>query len=547
MRTIAFANRAAEKKMARADAQFSEHDTNFSRGTSMARDNKRPPFRRGRMSVLSGVAGCALLLGGCASFSPDAGLSTAQSYASVELNKDVTKITNETEALTTQARVEQLLRRPLTPDSAVQIALLKNRGLQAAFNDLGVSEAQYVQATLPPVPRFALSQVSGDFSLSIERQILVSLFQLATLPARVAIAERRFRAAQYRAAEAVLRLAAEARRQYYRTVAVNQSVGFLQLALASAESASELATRLGETGALNKLEQAREHAFYTELGAQLAKARVQQRVEREKLIRELGLWGRDIDFRLPGSLPPLPGRIAVARAIEAQTMEKRVDLWVSRFDLQALAGQFGLNQATGFVSAFDLGYADNLERTKTFTPNDAGGVDVGREKTFRRGLAVDFAIPIYDFGATAIRGAREAYLGAANRLAQRAVNARSEVREAYQRYRGQHDITRHYQNRVLPLRQTIQEQALLQYSGMLIDVTTLIIDARARILSNIQAIEAQRDFWIAATDLKAAIIGGGFGGAGEAGAAAGGFGGEAAGGESGAAGGGNIAAATPGG
>lgn len=116
---------------------------------------------------------------------------------------------------------------------------------------------------------------------------------------------------------------------------------------------------------------------------------------------------------------------------------------------------------------------------------------------------------------------QDAPLGAANRLAQRAVNARSEVREAYQRYRGQYDITRHYQNRVLPLRQTIQEQ----YSGMLIDVTTLIIDARARILSNIQAIEAQRDFWIATTDLKAAVIGGGFGGAGEAGAAAGGFGG----------------------
>lgn len=481
---------------------------------------------RGRSAWLGSVTGVGLALGGCASFSPDAGVGVARNVAFAELNKDVVKITSESEATTAQARVEQLLRRPLTPDSAVQIALLKNRGLQAAFNDLGVSEAQFVQATLPPVPRLSLTRSGGDFSLEIERQIVVSLFQLITLPARAAIAQRRFQAAQYRAAEAVLRLAGEARRQYYRTVAANQSVGFLEQALATAESASTLAKQLGETGSLNKLEQAREHAFYSELGAQLAKARVLQKVEREKLIRQLGLWGRDIDFRLPGSLPALPGRLESGTALEARALQKRVDLQMARLDLGAVAGQYGLNQVTGFVSVLDLGYSDTFDRTKTFTVNDEGGVEVGRDKTFRRGFTAELAIPIYDFGTTAIRGAQEAYLGAANRLAQRAVNARSEVREAYMRYRGQYDITRHYQNSVLPLRKTIQDQALLQYSGMLVDVTTLIQDARARILSNIQAIEARRDFWIAATDLKAAIIGGGFGGAGgEAGEGAGGGGG----------------------
>jgi hypothetical protein len=48
---------------------------------------------------------------------------------------------------------------------------------------------------------------------------------------------------------------------------------------------------------------------------------------------------------------------------------------------------------------------------------------------------------------------------------------------------------------------------------MLLDVTDLITDARARILSNVDAINARRDFWIAATDLKAALVGGGTGGA----------------------------------
>jgi outer membrane protein TolC len=453
------------------------------------------------------VSALAALLGACASFSPDAGLGPATSVAFAELGKDVAKVSTEADAGNVQGRVDALMRRPLTADGAVQIALLKNRGLQAAFNDLGVSEAQYVQATLPPVPRLSLSNQGGDFSIEVTRSAVVSLIELATLPARAAVAEKRFQSAQYRAAEAVVRLAADTRRQFFTTVAANQSVGFLEQALASAESASTLATSLGETGALNKLEQAREHAFYVELGAQLAKARVEQRVEREKLVRQLGLWGRELDFKLPGSLPPLPGRLPPGKTLEAQALEKRVDLRMARLDLEALTGQYGLTSVSGFINAAEIGYGDDFERTKSFRTTDAG-VEVDREKTFRRGVSLDLTIPIYDFGQTAVRGAKEAYLAAANRLAQRAVNARSQVREAYLRYRGNYDIARHYQSTVLPLRKTIQDQALLQYSGMLIDVAQLIVDARARILSNIQAIEARRDFWIAATDLKAAVIGG---------------------------------------
>ncbi|QFU16550.1 TolC family protein [Microvirga thermotolerans] len=482
-----------------------------------------------RLRLLGGVA-ATLLLGGCVSFSPDGGLSTAQTVAYAELGKDVVKITGGAEAAAIQHRVEELLKRPLTADSAVQIALLKNRGLQAAFNELGVSEAAYIQNSLPPNPTISLSRLGGNLELEIERQILIGLFELATLPARAAIAEQRFRAAQFRTAEAVLRLAAETRREYYRAVAANQQVAFMQQALATAETASELAKQLGETGALNKLEQAREHAFYQELGAQLARARIEQKVARERLIRQLGLWGRDIDFRLPSSLPPLPARIASAQDIERRALERRVDLQALRHDLEATARQFGLTNATRFVSDIELAGTSNYERVKTVSV-DHGEVEVEKEKLNRRGLEIAFTIPIYDFGAVGVRNARETYMAAANRLAERAVNVRSEAREAYLRYRGNYDLARHYQSRVLPLQKRIQDEALLQYSGMLVDVSQLILDARARILSNVDAINARRDFWIAATDLKAALVGGGAGSGGPEGgreavaAAAGGGGG----------------------
>ncbi len=479
---------------------------------------------------LLGATALVLVLGGCASFTPDAGLGPTTVITRAELNKDVVKVSDEAVATMTQDRAEELLRRPLTPDSAVQIAILKNRGLQVAFNDLGVAEAIYVKATLPPAPRFSASRLAGSFELEIERQILIGLFDLATLPQRAAVAEQRFRGAQFRTAEAVLRLAAEARRQYYRTVAANQQVGFLQQALATAESASELAKQLGETGALNKLEQAREHAFYTELGAQLARARIQQKIERERLVRQLGLWGGDIDFRLPGTLPPLPGRLTGAQEIEQQALQRRVDLEALRYDLHGVALQYGLSQATRFVTDLELAGISKYERKKKVTAGADGEVEIEREKVKRRGLEVEFEIPIYDFGQASLRNAQETYMAAANRLAERAVNVRSEAREAYLRYRGNFDLAAYYQSRVLPLRKTIQDETLLQYSGMLVDVTRLIIDARARILSNIDAINARRDFWIATTDLKAALVGGGIvGGAAEGGGPPAASGGEAGG------------------
>lgn len=456
------------------------------------------------------LAGTAALLGGCAGFSPDGGMAPIQAAAYAEIGKDVVKIGDDQIALTAKARVDQLLRKPLTADSAVQVALLSNRGLQAAFNELGIAEAQMVAASLPPNPSIGISKLSGRFELGVERQIVGSLLELATLPARAAIAQDEFRAAQLRTIEAVLRLAADARRQYYRAVAANAQVAFYQEAKASADAASELFKRLGESGGVNKIDQAREFAFEAELTVELAQARQLQRQERERLVRQLGLWGDELKFQL-ASLPPLP-KLQSVKAVEAEALIKRVDLRIARAELDVLAKSLGLEQATRFINAANLQGTRAYDRSRSITEDGRVERSVSRSRT----LALDIEIPIYDFGQSKVALAEQTYMQAANRLAEKAVNVRSEAREAYTTYRANYDVTRQYQNNVLPLRKIIQDQSLLQYSGMLTDVTDLITDARNRILANVSAINARRDFWIAHTDFKHALIGGG-GGGGDAG------------------------------
>src|SRR5262249_45130323 len=144
------------------------------------------------------------------------------------------------------------------------------------------------------------------------------------------------------------------------------------------------------------------------------------------------------------------------------------------------------------------------EKDVRAAPDDHREVD----KINRRGFEVEVQIPIYDFGEARVRLAEESYMRAVNRLLERAVNVRSEAREAYQSYRGADDVARHYEREVLPLRKIISDETMLNYNAMVRDLFALLGEARARITANVQAIEARRDFWLASVDLHAAIIGG---------------------------------------
>jgi outer membrane protein TolC len=444
--------------------------------------------------------GCALLLSACQTFSPDGGMAIVAGIAGAELQKDVVAVRTADDALAARAEVEKLLRRPLTADAAVQIALLNNRGLQAAYNALGIAEAVMVEASLPPNPTFSIERIADRVEIEIERRIVANILALITLPARAEIAADRFRQAQLRAAEETLRVAAETRRAYYRAVAARELANFLVQSKSAADAAAQLATRLGETGAINKLDQAREHVFYAEITAQLATARQRAGSEREQLTRAMGLWGLDLGFRLPNALPPLPRPHALA-AIEIEAIRRRIDLQIARIEVATLAKSYGLTDATRFINLLEVAGI-----SKTTIEREHG------ERIRGRGFEVEFQVPIFGLGEGRVRQAEQTYMQAVNRLAEKAVNVRSEARDAYRVYRSTYDIAAHYRREVLPLRKIISDEMLLRYNAMQIDVFALLVEARQRINATVAAIEAQRAFWLAKTELWTAVVGGGAGG-----------------------------------
>lgn len=471
---------------------------------------------RGGVRMILLVATVGLVPAGCARFSPDGGMTLVAVETGSILGKDVVKIQSEAQSAAVQARVAAIVARPLTVDAAVEIALLNNRALQAAYNELGISEAEMVEASLPPVPSLSFAHLTGA-ELEIEGQLVQDVLKLLTLPRRREIAEDKFRAAQLRALSETLETASEARHAYYSAVAAGHIEKFLVQAKVSAEATSEVAKKLGETGAMPKLDQAREHAFYAEVGGDLATQRLKQRIARETLNRALGLWGPSLNYRLPDRLPALPSSPRVSEQIELQAVASRVDLQMARMDLVILAKQYGLTHATRWIDVFEVSGLSRYERKSTTDvdyalapgPTLVKTTTPAVEKTPRSGFDLTVQIPIFDFGEARTRAAEQTYLRAVNLLIDKAVNVRADARQSYQTYRGAYDIARYYEKNILPLRETISQQTLLNYNGMLTDLFGLLTDARARISANVKAIEAKRDFWLAFADLSSAVHGGG--------------------------------------
>jgi outer membrane protein TolC len=437
------------------------------------------------------LAVAPLLLAGCASLSADGGFQPIQQAAEQHLGKAVQRVQSAADQDAVGVRVAELLSKPLSADAAVQIALLNNRGLQASFQALGIAEAEMVQASRLPNPGFGIGRLQRGSERETERSLSFNLAHLIALPLTRQIEDRRFAAVQREVSMAVFSLAAESRKAYYVAVAAEQTARYRRDVVAAADAGAELAKRLTQAGNWNKLQQAREHSFFSEAVLNAARAEAARSVSRERLIRLLGLWGAQTAFSLPERLPDLPGQPQERPDIEQFAMTQRLDVQAAKQQAEATANGLGLSKITRFVNVLDLGYRSNLSN------------EVPRQT----GYEISFELPLFDWGDARIAKAEAVYMQSLQRAAQVAVEARSEVREAYLGYRSSYDIAKHYRDDVVPTAKRISDENVLRYNGMFISVFELLADTREQIGVVNASIEALRDFWLAQADLDMALIG----------------------------------------
>jgi outer membrane protein TolC len=440
---------------------------------------------------LAAAALAAVALGGCAGFSADGGFGTVEQAAGERLGKEVRWTKSDAERAAVDARVGALLAEPLTADAAVQVALLNNRRLQAAFDELGIAEAGFVQAGRLPNPGFGFGRLRRGDETEIERTLHLDLARLLAMPMVREMESRRFERVKRDAAAAMLALAADTRKAWVAAVAAEQSVRYMGQVREAADASAELARRMARAGNWNKLQQAREQGFYADAALGLARAERLRDATRERLTRLMGLWGERAQFRLPERLPDLPEAPLDMPDVERRAIAQRLDVQAARLGVEQTAKNLGLTRATRFVDVLELGAVRNSSN----------------EAPTQRGWEVSFELPLFDWSGARIARAEAIYMQSLNRAAAIAIDARSEVREAYRAYRSTFDIARHQRDEIVPIRQRIAEENLLRYNGMLIGVFELLADARAQVASVNGYIDALRDFWVAQADLDLAMVG----------------------------------------
>lgn len=395
-----------------------------------------------------------VVLAGCKSLSDDARFSPVEQAVKERTGADTKWTRTEDEADTVRGRVKELLAKPLGPTEAVQVALLNNPGLQASYADVGIAEADLVQASRWRGPTFSFARLSRGDEVEYERGVFFDVLGLLTIPLSTRASESRLQAAQHRASGEALKVALDARKAWFQAVAARETAAYMDQVRESAEISAELARRMAEAGNFPKLTHAREQAFYAEAAAQLARARHGAAAARERLARVMGLWGEDLAFQLPERLPDLPPSVRDGGDLEAQALAQRLDVQGARRDADALARSLGLTKATRFIDLLEVGL---VNKDETGLPR-------------QRGWEVELGLPIFDFGGARTARAERQYMQSVNRTVETAIAARSEVRESYSAYRTAFDVAKHYRDEIVPLRKRISEEVLMRYNGMLVSV-----------------------------------------------------------------------------
>lgn len=444
-----------------------------------------------------------LVLAGCATVRPQEAFEDVRATVEERTPYRVGWATGSEEDAAARAAVERILADSLTVDAAVQVALLNNRRLRATYEDLGVAQAELVQAGLLSNPVFgarARWPLEGGGPPDLGFSAAFEFLDVFFVPLRRRIARSELEAAQARVAAAVLDLAARTRAAYVRAQADEARLVLQRRIVENAEAAYEAALLLREAGNVPALDLLVEQALYEQSRLDLVVAENAAAESREAIVRRMGLFGEASEIALAGALPPVPdvefssfvdetGTVDVA-ALERAAVEASLDLEAARRDVVAIGHRLGLAAPETLLPELELG--GEIER---------------EEGAWKAGPEVGIALPLFDQGQ-----ARRAALRAELRRRQAlyyavGLDARSAARTLARRLAATRRTTLHYQRVVLPLRADLVEETLRQYNAMQTGVFGLLQAQQMEATASRRYFDALAAYWQVRADIDLLLQG----------------------------------------
>ena len=249
----------------------------------------------------------------------------------------------------TAAVVAKLLGKPLSVASAVQIALLSNRGLQATFGDIVIAQSDVIEAVTVPNPSVDFDVQFPVVAAQMNRYgwlVAQEFVQILMIPLKKKIAEERLEAAKLRVAAETLRLVAEVKAAYFTYQGDQQLLARLKIIQQTNAVALDLAQKQFEAGNITDFALLQSQSSYSEGRLDLAKAETDLRSQREKLNRLLGLWGTNIDWEIEGDVMLIPDSNFTTKRLESLAVAQRLDLRAAHRNLTGVISALGLTKTS---------------------------------------------------------------------------------------------------------------------------------------------------------------------------------------------------------
>ncbi|HTU59761.1 MAG TPA: TolC family protein [Polyangiales bacterium] len=389
--------------------------------------------------------------------------------------------------------VSGLLQKELTLDNAMRIALINNPQLRAELAGLGVARGQLVQANMIPTVDFELAVMfpqNADHPNKWEVGAGVDLTQLILRGPRTDSAQAELDAARIRAAGAALDLGYRVRLAYYDVQAAEQQLELYRTAMQAFGASYDAARELRRAGNTIELDVATEQTAYEGARVAVAEAEADLIDARERLNIQLGLFGRSIAWQVAGRLPDPAASLGDLNKLETRAIEASLELAETRAELLAVARRVGVTKLAGILPDLSAG--------------------VGAEKhdgIWFVGPSVHGTVPLFD-RLQGQRIAQQAELeGMRERYQASAIEIRATLRAARDRALSAQARVEQYRDTVLPLRERVVQQTLLQYNAMQIGVFQLLQARRDQLEAARNYVVTLHEYWRSRAALEQILAG----------------------------------------
>jgi cobalt-zinc-cadmium efflux system outer membrane protein len=392
------------------------------------------------------------------------------------------------------AVVRKLVGKPLTVSSAVRIALLNNRGLQASFEEIGIARADVLEAVTLPNPSIEFEVQFPVTAGTLNRYAWVvaqEFVQLLMIPLKKRVSEEALAAAQLRVSAQVLDVVAQVKKAYFQVQGDQQLVARLKTIQDTTATALDLGQKQFKAGNITDLALLQMQASYDDGRLEIAEAETDLADHREDLTTLLGLWGDQVDWKIEGELPrPGKGDFSMER-LESLAVSQRADLQASQRELTSLVSALGLTKTFRYVPVLDFGFSGERDID--------GALNLGPQ--FR------VELPIFNQGQARVARGQAELRRAEAKFEELAVGIRSDVRRNRDRLallQGRADF---YHDHVLPDRIRIVNQMIPQYNAMQVSPYELFTAKAQELTAERGYIATLRDYWVTRAALEQAVGG----------------------------------------